>query len=882
METLHLSWALVDLLRTRGPQPALVVPDHARVPIPDGAGRGTAAVGDRTITHAELAELVAGAAQRLGRERRLVMIRASSELPTIVWYLAALAGRHPVLLASPTDDEAAARLATRYRPDVTIDRTPVDGEPTVGSGPSPHELHPRLALLMSTSGSTGSPKLVRLSRRNLLANARAIAHYLGLSPDDRAITTLPLHYCYGLSVLHSHLVAGASVVLNDASVIDPSFWDRFARSGCTSFAGVPHTFDLLDRIGFDTLELPTLRHVTQAGGRMEPEAVRRYARLGRERGWRFYAMYGQTEATARMAYLPPDRALAHPATIGVPVRNGSLRLAPLPEELAPPLGGETAPVDQGLPGTMAEAAQDHPIGQGELVYRGPNVMLGYASSPADLALGATVDELRTGDLARRAPDGSFEIIGRRQRFAKPFGTRVDLDDVESLLTADGLAVAVTGDDGRLVVACDPSQDSEVSRRAAAERAGVPVSAVEVVVVETVPRNDRGKVDYGAILAVAGGVDPTAEGAAPAQPTPDPSDGLGDVVALYRSVLGVDGVRPTDSFVSLGGDSLNYVKLSIALEDLLGRLPPDWPDRPVAELTGAETSRPWLRRTETTVVLRGLAIVLIVATHAGLTNLPAGAHVLLGVAGYNFARFQLRTGRWWPTIARIALPSMLWIGSLALLTGRYPLVSPLLVHNAVGSAAWSPAWRYWFIDVIVQTLMGAALLLSIPAVRRVERHRPFAFAAGLLVVAVFLRHDPLDLLLSSRDGGRTLTALWAFAIGWAAAQTRTATQRLAVTAAIPMAAVGYYANDLRVAMIMAALTALVWVPRVALPGPLVRVAGTVGAASLYIYLTHWEVYPRLVDAAGSLVATVGSIGVGVAAWVVIDRVGRSSDLSRRWR
>ncbi|RYI97112.1 MAG: AMP-dependent synthetase, partial [Actinomycetales bacterium] len=212
-------------------------------------------------------------------------------------------------------------------------------------------LHPDLRLLLSTSGSTGSPKLVRLSRENLTSNAHAIADYLDLHGDDRAITSLPLHYCYGLSVLHSHLVRGAGVVLTDLSVVDECFWDLCRRARVTTLSGVPYTFELLHRSGFAEREPGSLRRVTQAGGRLRPEAVREYADTCATRGIDFFVMYGQTEATARMAYLPPALAAAHPDAAGIAIPGGHLRIDSVP---------------------------DQPADVGEVVYSGPNVMLGYA------------------------------------------------------------------------------------------------------------------------------------------------------------------------------------------------------------------------------------------------------------------------------------------------------------------------------------------------------------------------------------------------------------------------------------------------------------------------------------------------------------------------
>src|SRR4051794_38610256 len=271
-------------------------------------GRDLASFGDRTaivtadgeISYRALAARVEQAARRLGAGRRLVLVAGSNSVDAVVAYLGALAAGHPVLLAPP-DDAVIGSLAAAYDPDVVVRRTGgrwAYDERRTGSA---HELHPELALLLSTSGSTGSPKLVRLSYENLRANAESIATYLGIRDTDRAATTLPLHYCYGLSVLNSHLIRGVGIILTGLSVADACFWELFRRARGTSLAGVPYTFTLLERFGFDAMELPHLRYVTQAGGRMAPDRVRHYAELGRRRGWDLFVMYGQTEATARIA-----------------------------------------------------------------------------------------------------------------------------------------------------------------------------------------------------------------------------------------------------------------------------------------------------------------------------------------------------------------------------------------------------------------------------------------------------------------------------------------------------------------------------------------------------------------------------------------------------
>ena len=439
---------------------------------------------DGTVSYADLADRVRAVADLLGPTRRLVLLAGANRVDAVVAYLAALAGGHPVILVPGDNRGNLASVERAYDPDVVL----ADGRVEERRTGTAHDLHPDLALLLSTSGSTGSPKLVRLSHENLTANAEAIADYLAIRRDDVAATTLPMHYCYGLSVINSHLAAGASLLLTERSVVDSCFWDAVRAHRVSTFAGVPYTFDLLDRVGFAAMDLPSLRYVTQAGGRLAPERVRAYAELGRRRGWDLFVMYGQTEATARMAYLPADLATTSPAAIGVPVPGGSFSLEPLPE----------------LP--LEWSREERPAGEvGELVYEGANVMLGYAESPADLARGRDVAVLRTGDVARRTPDGLYEIIGRRTRYAKVFGLRIDLDQVEQVYAGLGHTVCCADGGDRLVVAAAASArpvDPDLLRSAAKEHAGLPPKAVQVLAPTELPRLPSGKPDYRALVARA--------------------------------------------------------------------------------------------------------------------------------------------------------------------------------------------------------------------------------------------------------------------------------------------------------------------------------------------------------------------------------------------
>jgi len=743
----------------------------------------------------------------------------------VVTYLACLAAGHPVLVTDPGSPESARRLAERF----------------AGDGPAPH---PDLALLLSTSGSTGSPRLVRLAASAVQANAEAIADYLGLTPDDVAITALPLHYCYGLSVLHSHLAVGASVVLTETSVVDPCFWAAVDDAGVTSVAGVPHSFTMMERAGLRLEDHPSLRLLTQAGGRMDPERVRDWARRGRDAGCDLVVMYGQTEATARMAYLPPDLAEQRPDCVGVPVPGGDLRLDPVPGQ---------------------------PAGVGELVYTGPNVMMGYAEDRADLARGHDLTELRTGDLGSQDPDGLWRVVGRLSRFAKVLGLRVDLDRVEARLREEGYDVLLAdgGDRLALAVLAAPGDEARATRvrAAAAGLAGVPEAAVDVVALDALPMLPSGKPDRAAVPALAA-----------RQPETTGASAGGSVADLLATVLGRP-VGPDDTFAGLGGDSLSYVEASVRLEEHLGRLPADWHLRTAVDLEACATDRAggsesrWTAQVDTSVVLRAAAIVAIVGTHANLLGVVGGAHVLLAVTGYNLARFALsrpaRRDRVRTVLAgagRVALPAVLWISAVALVTGQYPWTTALLVNHVLGPPGWSePEWHYWFLEAMVWALVGLAALVAVPAVHRAERRWPFALPVALALLGLLTRYEVV--VLRGPDViHRPEIVLWLVALGWAAARAHDVRRRLVVTALLVATVPGFFEDPAREAVVVVGVLVLVWVRRLRLPRHLVAPLSALAAASLWIYLTHWQVYPHL-EVDHPMLATLASLVVGLAAWRV---------------
>jgi acyl-CoA synthetase (AMP-forming)/AMP-acid ligase II len=806
--------------------------DHLR-----GHGENLAVLTDtEQLSYHQLADRVADTAQELGGPRGLALLETRNDVTTLVRYLAAMAAGHVVLPVDARRDHTA--IMTAYEPDIVID---TNGIRRVGSG---HRLHDDLAVLLSTSGSTGSPKLVRLSHTNLLSNAATIADYLDIRETDRAATTLPMSYCYGLSVIHSHLLRGAGLILTDHSVIDDEFWALFGRRRGTAFAGVPYTFELLERVDAEATNLPHLRYVTQAGGRMPPDRVRRFAELGARQGWDLFVMYGATEATARMAYLSPHLAASRPAAIGRPIPGGSFTIEPREEWDAEDVG--------------------------ELVYRGPNVMMGYAHRPADLALGKTVDALHTGDIARLRADGLYEVIGRNSRFVKMYGLRIDLQRVEATMSDRGVTAFCTDVDDRLAVAATGHDEAEIQRVAAAA-AGIPAGAVQAVTVAELPMLPSGKPDYQAVR----------DRARTSNPNEPNVVGLRQ---LYADVLQIDAdsIDADASFVDLGGNSLSYVTMSVRLEHTLGRLPADWQRLSLGELERLpkpDRRRPWWGATlETSVALRAAAIVFIVGSHAGLFELWGGAHVLLGIAGYNFGRFCLtplprvdRVRHLRNTIGWIAVPSVIWVAMALVLTNDYTPTNLLLANKFLGPHDSMTAGRLWFVEVLVWTLVALALLFWLPAMDRMERRWPFAVAVVFLGAGLALRYDILGFNLG-HDAWFTMLAFWFFAIGWAAAKASTTLQRAAVTVALIVSVHGYFDSALREALVLGGLGLLIWEPTIRCPAVLTVVAGILAEASLYTYLVHYQVYA--VFPGHSALGVIASIAVGVLLTYLVT-------VLRRW-
>jgi acyl-CoA synthetase (AMP-forming)/AMP-acid ligase II len=444
--------------------------------------------------------------------KRLVGMIADNSVASVVNYLALLSQNYAILFISEAQLETHQKNVDKAhnRETQPLDVISAYQIRVVIHEETFHTLHPQsakdnsdtqtmlpsiqdnIALLLSTSGSTGTSKQVVLSYDNLQANCDSICAYLPIEESDVTITTLPFNYSYGLSIINTHLALGASIVMTSLSVMQREFWQTFERHAVTSFGGVPHSYEMLLRLKFTSMALPSLKYFTQAGGKLSPDRVKQLASYASDNHKSFFVMYGQTEATARMAYADHIKLLAKPETIGKAIPNTRLRVE-----------GD------------------------ELVFTGENVMLGYANSCRDLASMPGVELLHTGDLAYEDDDGDFFITGRSKRIVKLFGERLSLDALQSTLqtslqsalqrSADSQTlrnmiehVFCVGDDKRLHIAVVVSgvakqSDADIelilnTLKQYMRNLNIHASAMKYHIINETPLTSNGKVDYPGLLA----------------------------------------------------------------------------------------------------------------------------------------------------------------------------------------------------------------------------------------------------------------------------------------------------------------------------------------------------------------------------------------------
>ena len=413
--------------------------------------------------------------------RSLIFLLAENCIGSLLGYTSALSNRIvPLIISAATEEGLYNHLYKLYQPEyLWLPKTKAQGKEIIFSaweyclvktGNQSTPMYEELSLLLPTSGSTGSPKLVRHSYRNIEANADNVRRMFKLDGSEKPMAILPMHYTMGLSVIASHLLAGATLLLSGRSLLDKGFWDTLKEA--TSFTGVPYSYEILTKMRFTRMDLPNLKVITQGGGKLTEAMWNILAQYAQDKGKQFIATYGQSEGTARMTYLPAEMAMEKVCSIGIAEPGGQLSIVD----------------DNGKETFEGEA-------QGEMVYRGENVTLGYATCREDLLKG---DEnhgiMHTGDLARRDADGCYYIIGRLKRFLKIFGLRIGLDEVERMIKEEFKTDCYCkGDDEKLTVLVTDPKLQDVLPNFIEEKTHLFHQKIEVQLVKEILRNEAGKV-----------------------------------------------------------------------------------------------------------------------------------------------------------------------------------------------------------------------------------------------------------------------------------------------------------------------------------------------------------------------------------------------------
>lgn len=420
------------------------------------------------------------------KKRSIVFILCENSIGAVLGYLAAIENKVvPLMLSSDIDKAQLDDLIATYEPTyLWVPEKMVNqfGYPTVRqkydysllkTEYDLYDIHEELAMLLATSGSTGSPKLVRHSYKNLQANAFSVATSFELTEDEIAMISLPVNFTQGLSTVTSNLYVGGTILVTTATLMQKEFWNLLKEKKATSFTGVPYSYDILHRLRFTKMDLPHLRIINEGGGRLTDERFKELAQYALDNNKKFIATYGSTETTSRMAFLRPELAINKCGSIGNAMVNGKIVI-----------------MDDEKP---VQNAGDI----GEIVYYGPNVTLGYAEHKADLAKGDERQGVyRTGDMAYYDEDNCIFIVGRQKRFLKLFGYRIGLDETERMLKIEyGPEFACVGTDKKMIIYTTYVGKEQEIIQFMQEKTNINAAAFAVRVIDEIPKNTTGKTQY---------------------------------------------------------------------------------------------------------------------------------------------------------------------------------------------------------------------------------------------------------------------------------------------------------------------------------------------------------------------------------------------------
>lgn len=439
-----------------------------------------------SVTYGELVD-IANEFGKLTLPRGVALCMCKNTVGALVGYLSLVeCSIVPIMISEKIDESLLTNLMDIYKPQyIWVDLAKATlfsgkkvfiqkGYCLIRTENSFYELHEKLQLLMTTSGTTGSPKLVRYKKGNLEANAKNVAKAFGWTDKERPLCDLGMQYTMGLNVINTHLYVGATLIMTTDNIMSGEYWDIVKSESVTNFTGVPFSYDILRRLHFFNMDLPQLTTLAEGGGKLTDKLFAEFAEFAKNTGRRFIATFGTTETSARMSMLSPEYACEKIGSIGKAIPEGELFLR----------DSEGHIIDE------MEA-------QGELGYKGPNVTMGYAVCKEDLSKGDEWDGVYyTGDLAKRDKDGCYYIVGRMSRFLKLLSYRVSLDECERLISGKySIECACSGDDKCMdIYITNPEYEKDIVNYISTVT-GLYKNLFKVHVIKKIPRNETGKIIY---------------------------------------------------------------------------------------------------------------------------------------------------------------------------------------------------------------------------------------------------------------------------------------------------------------------------------------------------------------------------------------------------
>ena len=423
------------------------------------------------------------------KERSLILVVSENSLGSLLAYIYCIINNHvAIIVSSKTTKKNILEVFKNYQPNYIFLPKKIksifkkicaekcsflDQSLMKNRINKKKKLHKSLSLLLSTSGSMGVIKFVKLSKSNLKHNADSIIKYLEINSTDSSITNLPISYSYMLSVINTHLEVGASIVISKYSLIEKEFWKTFKNSKITSFNGVPYTYEMLTKIGLKNIKINSLRYLTYAGGKLEKNRLKEIIKFCKKNNIKFFSMYGQTEASPRISYLKPEFSIKKIGSIG-----------------------------KGIPGNKiyiinnAGKKISKPFKEGEIICEGKNVFMGYSKNYNDLKKkGELNNKLNTGDLGFLDKDGFFYITGRADRIVKIFGNRVDLGSLESLMYEEGYKIVCVSDNKKIYIFIEKKYNKANLINRISRITNLNISSFELVKIKYFPRTSNNKISY---------------------------------------------------------------------------------------------------------------------------------------------------------------------------------------------------------------------------------------------------------------------------------------------------------------------------------------------------------------------------------------------------